>query len=169
MTLLKEQRQAPLPLHPLPAFLADTRQPRLLYIAKAWLLVFIPSVALSVAVSLLVQRPAGPEFGASGLTLLFLLVVFAPVIETLLMVPPLLLLDRLAGPRWAIVGSAVFWGVLHSLAAPLWGLVVWWPFLILSAILLVWRRERGLWSAMLIVTAVHALQNAVAGSTLFLG
>jgi hypothetical protein len=169
VALPEEQRRAPLPLHPLPAFLADTGQAKLLYIAKAWLLVFIPSVALSVGISLLVQKPAGPEFGASGLTLFFLLVVFAPVVETLLMIPPLLLIDRFAGHRPAIVGSAIFWGVLHSLAAPLWGLIVWWPFLILSAIFLVWRRERGLWTAMLIVTAVHALQNAVAGSTLFLG
>ncbi len=169
MALSEEQRQAPLPLHPLPDFLADTGQAKLLYIAKAWLLVFIPSVALSAGVSLLVQKPAGPEFGATGLTLFLLLVVFAPVIETLLMIPPLLLIDRFAGPRAAIVGSAIFWGVLHSLAAPLWGLVVWWPFLILSAILLVWRRERGLWIAILMVTAVHALQNAVVGSTLFLG
>jgi hypothetical protein len=48
----------------------------------------------------------------------------------------------------------------------LWGLVVWWPFLILSAIFLVWRSERGLGTAILMTTAVHALQNAVVGSAL---
>ncbi len=169
MAVPEEQRPAPLPLRPLPAFLGDTSQAKLLYIAKAWLLIFIPSIALSAAVSMLVQKPAGPEFGATGLTLFFLLVLFAPVLETLIMIPPLLLIDRFAGPRWAIAGSAVLWGVLHSLAAPLWGLVVWWPFLILSAVLLVWRRERGLWTAIVMVTAIHALQNAVVGSTLFLG
>ena len=114
------------------------------------------------------NAPAGPEFGATGLTLLFLLAVFAPVSETLLMVPPLLLMERLAGPRLAAAGSAILWGVLHSLASPLWGLIAWWPFLIFSAILLVWRREKGLLPAMLIVTAVHALQNGVVGSTLLL-
>jgi hypothetical protein len=112
------------------------------------------------------SEAAGPQFEATGLTLMLLLVVVSPVLETLLMIPPLLILERLAGPRAAIVGNAILWGVLHSLAAPLWGLVVWWPFLILSAIFLAWRSERGLGTAILMTTAVHALQNAVVGSTL---
>ncbi len=169
MLLPDPRRGSPISLHPLPAFLANTRQPVLAYILKAWLLVFLPSVALSVAISLLVQQPAGPEFQATGLKLFLLVALFAPVAETLLMIPPLLLLERLAGARLAIVGSAILWGLLHSLSAPLWGLIAWWPFLILSAIMLVWRRERGLIAATLVVTAVHSLQNAVVVSTLILG
>lgn len=166
MELTKERRQTPLSLRPLPAFLADTAQGKLRYITKAWLLVFVPSIALAFAVPMVANEAAGPEFGASGLTLMLLLVVVSPVLETLLMIPPLLVMERLTGPRAAILGSAILWGVLHSLAAPLWGLVVWWPFLILSAIFLVWRRERGLTAAILMTTIVHALQNAVVGSTL---
>jgi hypothetical protein len=53
------------------------------------------------------------------------------------------------------------WGVAHSLAAPLWGLIVWWPFLIFSIALLTWR-ERGLLPAIAVVTTIHGLQNATA-------
>ena len=119
MTLVEERRQTPLSLSPLPAFLTDTGQGKLLYIVKGWLLVFVPSIALSFGISSLVRQPAGPEFGTTGLTLMVLLVVVSPVIETFLMIPPLLLMDRLVGPRAAIVGSALLWGVLHSLAASL--------------------------------------------------
>ena len=164
--MTQERRRTPLSLRPLPAFLADTGQGELRYIAKAWLLVFVPSIALAFAIPMVTSEAAGPEFEATGLTLMLLLVVVSPVLETLLMIPPLLILERLAGPRAAIVGNAILWGVLHSLAAPLWGLVVWWPFLILSAIFLAWRSERGLGTAILMTTAVHALQNAVVGSTL---
>ena len=91
--------------------------------------------------------------------LFFLLVVFAPVIETLIMVPPLLLLNRLFGSSAAILLSSLGWGVAHSLQAPLWGLIVWWPFLVFSAIIMVWRDR--LWVGMGLVMAVHALQNTV--------
>ena len=97
-----------------------------------------------------------------------MLTVFAPVLETLIMVLPLLLLNRLFGPRVAVVLSAAGWGIAHSFAAPIWGFVVWWPFLIMSIVLLVWRAERGLLVAMGMVIAVHALQNGVAGAALLL-
>jgi hypothetical protein len=112
------------------------------------------------------QMPVFPE---TGLWLYFLLVVFAPVAETLLMVPPLLLLNRFLGPAPAVAGSAILWGALHSLAAPSWGLVAWWPFFIFSAILLIWREQRSLTAGMLVVIVIHALQNGVAGLALLLG
>ena len=76
---------------------------------------------------------------------------------------PLLALQRVAGSAPAVVLNALLWGVVHSLVEPLWGLVVWWPFLILSIALLAWR-ERGLLAAVAIVTAIHTLQNAVAAA-----
>jgi len=77
------------------------------------------------------------------------------------MIPPLWALNRIAGAGPAAIGSALLWGVSHSLAVPVWGLVVWWPFLILSVALLTWRR-RGLGTAVLLVAGIHAMQNAVA-------
>jgi hypothetical protein len=148
--------------HPrfLPAFLRDTGHSKPAYVVKAWLLTLLPSLALAMIAGAVVGEEKGPNFGQPGYVLFFLLVVFAPVVETLIMVPPLLVLNRLFGPTPAMLLSALGWGVAHSLHAPVWGFVVWWPFLIFSAILLIWR-EKGLGRAMLIVIAVHALQNMV--------
>ena len=155
-------------IRPLPSFLFNPEQPKLLYILKAWLLVFVPSIALGLIVAQFASASSGPEFGVRGPKLLFMVTVFAPVLETLIMVPPLLLLDRLFGPRVAVILSALGWAVAHSLAAPIWGLVVWWPFLIMSIVMLVWRAERGLLVAIAMVIAIHALQNGVAGAALLL-
>ena len=97
------------------------------------------------------QVPAG--------LLLFMLVVFAPLVETLIMAAVLELMLRLrVPPGAAILLSAVGWGIAHSIQAAGWGLVIWWPFLIFSTLYVIWRK-RGIWTGILIVFAVHALQN----------
>ena len=70
----------------------------------------------------------------SGATALFLLVVFAPVVETLIMGGVLLILLRLVSPAVAVILSSLGWGIAHSMGAPTWGLVIWWPFLIFSTL-----------------------------------
>lgn len=156
------------PLRLLPNFLFDMSQPKPLYVGKAWLLSLLPSLILASLVTLSTENPPAPDFGGTGLAVYALLVLFAPVAETFLMVPPLLLMNRLLGPVPAAIGSALLWGVLHSLATPLWGLIIWWPFLLFSVILLVWK-ERSLATAMVLVIAVHAMQNGVAGLGLLFG
>jgi len=156
----------------LPRFIGDTGHPRALYILKAWLLTLLPSLALALLVGMVLiaiyGEPRAPEFPHQGLLLAFMLVFFAPVVETLIMVPPLLLLNRLLGPAPAAILSAAGWAVAHSLQEPAWGLVIWWPFLVFSSILLVWR-EKSLATGMLIVIAIHAMQNAVPGLLLLAG
>lgn len=93
-----------------------------------------------------------------GTMVFFLLVLFAPLVETLIMGGVLSLLLRVTTPAIAIVLSAIGWGVAHSSEALGWGLVIWWPFLIFSTLFVVWR-QRGFWVAVGIVTATHALQN----------
>ena len=56
--------------------------------------------------------------------------------------------------------SAVGWGIAHALAAPAWGLVIWWPFLIFSTVFVVWR-ERGFWAGVGMASAVHGLNNLI--------
>jgi membrane protease YdiL (CAAX protease family) len=71
---------------------------------------------------------------------------------------PVLLLNRLGG-RWvAVVGSAMLWGVLHSLLAPTWGVAIWWPFLIFSTAFLTWR-EKGYWIGIATAATIHLLNN----------
>lgn len=130
------------------------------YILLAWLLTIIPSLGLSALVNAILpnQGPTIPEM-APGLTL-FLLVIFAPVVETLIMGTALLLLERLFGFLPAVLLSAVGWGLAHSLQAPAWGLVIWWPFLIFSLSFLVWK-QRNLLLAFAVPATIHALQNLV--------
>ena len=152
----------------LPSFLFDTEQPKTFYVLKTWLLTFIPSIVLGAVITGLAPAAPMPEFGGTGLAVYLLLILFAPVVETFIMVPPLLLLNRLFGETAAVVGSALLWGLLHSWAVPIWGLIVWWPFLIFSTIILAWRRI-SLATGMVLTIAVHALQNGVAGFGLLVG
>lgn len=149
-----------------PAFLFSSDQPKSAYILKAWLLALLPSLAIGALIAAVTAGEAAPSFPLPAPLFVLLVVAVAPILETLIMVPPLLGLSRLAGPVPAAIGSALLWAALHSLAEPLWGLVVWWPFLILSIALLTWR-PRGLATAILVVSAIHALQNAVAAALPF--
>lgn len=143
----------------LPARLFVAERP-VTYVLLAWLLAIVPSLLLSAAVNHLVPGK-GPELPEMGLAFtFFMLVIFAPVVETLIMGAVLLLLEPLGGFLPAVALSAIGWGVAHSLQAPAWGLVIWWPFVVFSVCFLVWK-QRGLLLAFAIPTLVHALQNLV--------
>ena len=144
----------------LPDFLFRTDEVKSRYVARAWVLALLPSMALAIVVGLLAPRMDRPEIAVNGPLMIFFLTVVGPLFETLLMVPPLFLLNRFAGPGPAVVGSAILWGIVHGLQAPVWGLVIWWPFLIFSIAMLTWR-ARGLGIAILMVAAIHGLQNSV--------
>jgi hypothetical protein len=127
-------------------------------IAVGWLFAFPASILLAVIIHWLAPEAQAPEFGVNGPVAIFLLVFFSPILETLLMGGVLLVLLRLFPPTWAVISSAVGWGMLHSLAAPSWGLIIWWPFLVFSTLFVAWR-GRSLALAFLIPMTVHALQN----------
>ncbi len=152
------------PLRLLPAVL---REPR-----RAWLAILVGaaltlsgSLILSWAASTFAPTLAKPDFPSRGPMAFGLLVLFAPLVETLIMAGVLSLLARFLSPTLAVLGSAALWGVAHSLQAIVWGLVVWWPFLIFSTLYLVWR-ERGTATAIGVAAATHALQNLVPGWTI---
>ena len=127
-------------------------------IAVGWLAAFPISMILSALVSSLVPDGSSPEFPFRGLDALFRLVILAPVIETLIMGAVLLLLLRFLRPEIAVAVSAIGWAVAHSFLVPIWGLVIWWPFLVFSILFVTWRQQSML-LAFLIPACVHALQN----------
>jgi hypothetical protein len=141
----------------LPKPLFEARRPAVA-IGTAWLTTFLPSILLAAIIGLIAPEAPQPEFDVSGSTAIFLLVVFAPVLETLIMGGVLLLLLRLVSPAAAVVISSVGWGIAHSTAAPTWGLVIWWPFLIFSTLFVTWR-SRSLRAAFAVPAAAHALHN----------
>ena len=145
------------PLRFLPVSIRVPKQP-LTAIGIGWLTAFPVSIVLGMIAALLIPEAAQPEFAVEGPAAIVALVLFAPVVETLIMGAALLVLLLFLPPSVAIVVSAVGWGVAHSLITPVWGLVIWWPFLIFSTLFVTWRR-RSLALAFVIPTCVHALQN----------
>ena len=139
---------------------APLREPRRawLSIATGWLLSVLGSVVLAALSRGLAPDLPTPEFPMKGMLALFLLVVFAPVLETLIMAGFLSLCRRFMPPAAAILLSAAGWGVAHSLEAVGWGLVIWWPFLIFSTLYVTWR-QRGFWVGIGVAATTHALQN----------
>jgi hypothetical protein len=127
-------------------------------IAAGWLLAFPASILFAVLIHLIAPDAKAPEFGISGPLAVGMLVFFSPIVETMIMGGVLLLLLRLLPPTWAVIASALGWGIAHSLAAPIWGLIIWWPFLVFSTLFVAWR-SRSLLLAFLIPATVHGLQN----------
>ena len=143
----------------LPAFLTEPRRPGRA-IVLGWLAAFLPSLVLGALVERLLPGAAQPSFVVDGPQVVALLVLFSPLIETLIMAAVLEGLLRFVPPAAAILMSSLGWGVAHSLVAPAWGLVIWWPFLIFSTLYVAWSK-RSAWLAIGIVFLVHALQNLV--------
>jgi hypothetical protein len=141
----------------LPAALAEPRHP-LRAIAVGWLLACPVSLALAALANHVFPAAPPPDFGVIGPGTVALLVLFSPLVETLIMAAVLEVLLRIVRPAYAIVLSAIGWGIAHSYAAPSWGLVIWWPFLIFSTLYVTWRL-RSAWAAIGVVFCVHALQN----------
>ena len=139
---------------------APLREPRRAWLAilMGWALSILGSLGLAALSQTIAPELPTPEFPLKGLTAFLLLVVFAPLIETLIMAGFLSLFLRFMPPAAAILLSAAGWGVLHSLEAVGWGLVIWWPFLIFSTLYVVWR-QRGFWAGVGVASTTHALQN----------
>ena len=67
-------------------------------------------------------------------------VVFAPVVETLILAALLTLIRRLSIATQAII-SAIIWGGLHALIAPFWFFGTVFSFFVFSYAYLVWRKK----------------------------
>ena len=146
----------PLSLFPRP--LRDARR-AWLAIPLGWLFCIVPSLALAYVVQAFAPQLAMPGFPIRGHVAFLALAVFSPIIETLILAAFITLFRLVFSPTVSVFLSAIGWGVAHSTQASAWGLVVWWPFLIMSMLYVVWR-ERGFWIAIMVPAAVHMLQNA---------
>lgn len=133
------------------------------YLAVAWALSLGGSLLLTLVLSLVAPGAEQPLFPGPTALVLFAIIVFAPALETALLALMLWPLNHWFGPARATLAAAAVWGALHSTAAPVWGLVIWWPFLVFSVTILVWRRRVGWIGGWAMATGVHALQNVVPG------
>lgn len=155
------------PVSLLPRAILEPRAP-LMAILIAWLTAFLPSLALAALVEAALPSLGQPNLPIQSASMVVLVAVVAPVIETLIMAAVLSLLLLLFPPTLAVLVSAAGWGIAHSLAAPAWGLVVWWPFLVFSALFVTWR-QRSLLAGLAVPAVVHGLQNLLPSLLLFIG
>jgi len=108
-----------------------------------------------------VRRPPRSFYFTGDAADVFGGLVFAPIVESLMLVGVFELLRRLRAPDWVqVVASALFISELH-----VWG---WWPhavivlppFLIQAASYLYWRR-RSWKEAFWVLVSIHALNNVI--------
>lgn len=135
------------------------------YIVKAWLIAFLPTIVVGTIVTQFFE-PKENLLGQESMSapLVFAsVVVFSPIVETLLMMVLFWILKKMTKkPSRLIVSSTIIWACLHSLAWAPWGLVVFWPFIVFSTSYVYWRRKSIL-KAFAITTSVHAMQNLIPG------
>ena len=153
------------PISILPKAIREPRRP-LASILVGWLTAFVPSIALAAAVGTLLPSGAQPQLALDTPLALGLAVIFAPIVETLIMGAALTVLLLFLPPAAAVLASALGWGIAHSLMAPAWGLVVWWPFVVFSTLYVTWR-SRSLLAALAIPATVHALHNGLPATFAF--
>lgn len=89
-------------------------------------------------------------------------VVFAPLVETLLLAGLLRLLSSIsARSRLVAAASGVLWGCLHGLFGALWFFGTCWSFYVFSCSFLAWR-PLSWWKAYAVAALPHALINLTA-------
>jgi hypothetical protein len=147
------------------SFFFDTSVSMRKYILRMGLISLVPSIiiALLLAVSGIADEGSGPDFEGPALVVLPLVLIAGPAIETLLLAFTLWLLSFFAKRKVVLaLVSALIWAGLHSLAAPAWGLVVFWPFFVFSCSYLAWR-ERSWGRAVWVTFCIHVFQNVLPG------
>lgn len=142
--------------------LASSAQGRVRYVATAWLLALLPSLALFV-LRLVFDRASPMPPDATHLAgLAFYSILVAPLVETAAMVPFALALARLpVASDWPrVVALAALAALAHGIGGSAWQVALaFWPFVVYSAALYAWR-ARSLGDAYLVAAAVHMLFNA---------
>mgnify|MGYP003575933723 CR=1 FL=1 len=127
----------------------------------AYALSITGSLLLSAIIATIVPAAKSPDFSwfvGRGILTVFLLTVFSPLVETLILAATTTVLLRFVNPKFAILLSSLGWALAHSYQAPIWGLVIWWPFIIFTTLFVVWK-ERSLAWGLFMPFAAHFLQN----------
>ncbi len=145
--------------------LGNTDRPMLGYIWRAWLMALIPSLALTamVALSAVLRGTSvkNPPLGESPWGIALGGLIISPWLETLLMWPILGLVRIFTQkPLEVALASGLIWGGLHSLAMPTWGLIAWWPFVVLSLCFMAWQKK-SVGRAITVTALVHTCHNAL--------
>jgi len=140
-------------------FLFERKDSKLLYCIKASLLAFVIAAVLVHVVDFFIGVDVDREVQKTFLSA-FMIIIFAPALETLLMIPIIWIVFKLTGHMVVTaVVNALIWAVLHSLAFPMWGLFVFMSFVIFGIGYQVWHQVSWKTGA-LVVFGILALLNS---------
>ena len=142
---------------------APVREPRQAWLALPLCLVltFFGAAAIALLLNAVLPKFDQPDFSAfvgKGSLTVFAVAVATPLVETLILAATCSILLRFVRPELAILISAFGWAIAHSYQAPIWGLVIFWPFIIFSTLYVVWK-QRSLTLGILMPFAAHFLHN----------
>jgi hypothetical protein len=146
-----------------PKFVSDTNQRIWVYIPKVVLFCLCCAVLGAViGIILFPGHPLKLALQNSSVLSLFLgVVIFSPVVETLMLAFLVMLLRKIfRSDRNVALASAAVWAVLHSLITIRWGFSVFVSFYMMTLCYLVWSRS-SVFRALLITAAIHASINLV--------
>jgi len=148
-------------LNPL-GLLQDTDVTQTRYVARAWLIAVLPSLALFGARLATGDASLRPPMAPDVAGFAAYSIVVAPLIETALMIPFALALRALpVASDWPRAGAlAALAALAHGFGGSAWQVVnAFWPFFVYSTAMFVWRR-RSINDAFLVPALVHMLHNA---------
>lgn len=141
--------------------LSDCNQPKVRYLGRA----LLADLPVAFLVSLALNKATGttwPEYPPEMLPRLFLgMCLVSPVIETFGMAVIIWVLRRVMTRTEYIPWTcALICAALHSLKAPLWGIEIFWSFVIFSLCYTAWEKKSVL-QAFWMTVILHALHNLV--------
>lgn len=131
----------------------------MLYILKVYALALVLGLSIAFLIDYLFPNAESPVFELNIFTFLSV-VLIAPVLETLIMIPIIALVRKVtSNVLYVSIISALTWSLMHSLIVPLWGIGVFALFFLMSMAYQYWDSHSRT-RALLVVTMIHALNNA---------
>lgn len=135
------------------------------YCIQAFLLAFVPSAILVVAVRGLLEYmgislPAGPSsLRVITVSMAFGSIVFTPIFETFLLAALVYVLTRFtAAPLVVALLSGIIWGCVHGAFSPIRFFGSVWAFFVFTCAYLAWRK-RSFGRAFIASAVPHSLGN----------
>lgn len=108
--------------------LENTNQPLKFYIFKVYILALCIGLPIAFFLEFIFPNAVTPDFEI-GIKLFVGAVFIGPIVETILMIPIIYLIRKVTpNILYVSIISALIWGGMHSLQAPLWGVGVFTLF-----------------------------------------
>lgn len=140
-------------------------------LVNGFLLGTIPSVVLIGLIQIVIGIQSVPEdfFNRPAASLLYSTLVFAPLVETLLLAVIVWMLRRFIRDRMMIaLVVGVLAGLAHGASAAIWFFGTAWTFFVMTYVFVTWRQVSAV-LAFLLCMGIHFVNNSFAMSIYLLG